>query len=374
MTGCARQAAETRRFSAKRRDFREQRARERGAALLIVLLLVATLSFIALAATERTTLAAARSLNERVRAESVWYAFGAETLALAALEAAYDARDGRMSIDDEWANQPLDVPVDQGLARLRFIDDTACFNVNSLALEAAAGAGGEDGDDGGGSSFGRFGAGGPQAPSPRTEFAALARNLGLSEFDGLAIAEVIADWIDADADRRPQGAEDAHYGGLPSPYRTGNAPVAALSELRAMKGVTREIYAVLKPHLCAHPGDAPSAINVNMLVESDAPALAAALERHAGGAPVPVQTASDIIAARPPGGYENAAAFLAEPGVQALGVNPAPVGDRLAVTAADMRARVEIIYDTALFNMTAQIALSSAGQASVLARRFGAEE
>ena len=68
---------------------------QKGAALLIVLLMVATLSFIALAATERTTLAAARSLNERVRSESLWYAFGAETLALAALEEAHKAREGR---------------------------------------------------------------------------------------------------------------------------------------------------------------------------------------------------------------------------------------------------------------------------------------
>lgn len=349
--------------------------RQKGAALLIVLLMVATLSFIALAATERTTLAAARSLNERIRSESLWYAFGAETLALAALETAHDARDGRMSLDDPWASEPLTIPIDEGVAQLQFADDTACFNVNSLAasgdLAAISGPSASSGAQQGATQGGLQG--GIEGASPVDEFTALARNLGLSEFEAAAYAEVIADWIDSDTSRRPQGAEDSHYGGLPSPYRTGNAPLASLSELRAMKGVTREVYAALKPYLCVHPKDAPSKINVNMLRERDAPVLAAALESYAGGRTVSVQTASDIIAARPPGGYENSAAFFAEPAVQALGAVVLP-GARFDVTSEYLRARVEIIYDTALFEMTAHIALDSAGQGAVLARRFGAEE
>ena len=345
--------------------------RQRGAALLIVLLMVATLSFIALAATERTTLAAARSLNERVRSESLWYAFGAETLALAALEAAHEARNGRMSLDDPWASEPLTIPIDQGVAQLQFADDTACFNVNSLAASGDLSALGGPSASGGGAQGGLQA--GVQGVGPVEEFTALARNLGLSEFEAAGYAEVIADWIDADASRRPQGAEDAHYGGLPSPYRTGNAPLASLSELRAMKGVTREVYAALKPYLCAHPRDARSKINVNMLRERDAPVLAAALESYAGGRTVSVQAASDIIAARPPGGYETSAAFFAEPAIQALGAIVLP-GERFDVTSEYLRARVEIIYDTALFEMTAHIALDSAGQGAVLARRFGAEE
>lgn len=345
--------------------------RQRGAALLIVLLMVATLSFIALAATERTTLAAARSLNERIRSESLWYAFGAETLALAALEAAHDARDGRMSLDDPWASEPLTVPIDQGVAQLQFADDTACFNVNSLAArDDLATISGPSAS--GGALQGSL-QGGVEGAAPIDEFTALARNLGLSEFEAAAYAEVIADWIDADTSRRPQGAEDSHYGGLPSPYRTGNAPLASLSELRAMKGVTREVYAALKPYLCVHPRDARSKINVNMLRERDAPVLAAVLESYAGGRTVSVQTATDIIAARPPGGYETPAAFFAEPAVQALGAVVLP-GERFDVTSEYLRARVEIVYDTALFEMTAHIALNSAGQGAVLARRFGAEE
>lgn len=340
--------------------------RQKGAALLIVLLLVATLSFIALAATERTTLSAARSLNERIRSESLWYAFGAETLAIAALESAYEASEGKMSLDDPWATTPINAPLDSGAALLSFADDTACFNLNSLGGAASSG--------GGNPAVSGPSVGPALKPIlPVDEFAALARNLGMSEFEGAALAEVVADWVDEDSNRRPQGAEDAHYGGLPSPYRTGNVPLASISELRAMKGVTRDIYAALKPYLCVHPGDKPSTINVNMLTEEDAPVLAAALETYAGGRPIAVQAAADIIAARPPGGYDLVTAFFDEPSVRALNILSPPT-DRFAVKSQYVRTRVEIIYDTAVFNMTAQIALDDGGNGSVLSRRFGAEE
>ena len=332
------------------------RRRQKGAALLIVLLLVATLSFIALAATERTALSAARSVNERIRAESLWYAFGAEALALTAIEAAHEASDGKMSLDDPWATTPLNAPIEEGTALLYFADDTACFNVNSLAREINDDADSND-----------------QPVRPAEEFALLVRNLGFSEFEGETLAEVIGDWVDEDTRRRPQGAEDGFYGGLPSPYRTGNTPVAAVSELRAMKGVARETYAALKPYLCAHPDAEPSTINVNMLAADDAPLLAAALDAMSPERTVTVQAAADIIAARPPGGYSDTAAFLVESSVQSLGLERMTAG-RFDITSKYMRARAEIIYDSAVFEMTVQLALDTNGRGTVLMRRFGAEE
>ena len=350
------------------RPFAPHKDRQRGAALLIVLLLVATLSFVALSITERTTLSAMRSINDRIRAESLWVAFGAENLALAALEQAYDATDGRMSLDDPWATQPLVAPIDDGEARLFFTDATACFNINSLAAEE------------GGAGVGLA----VSAATPLNEFALLVRNLGLSEFEGQALGEVIADWTDEDANRRPQGAEDSYYSTLPSPYRTGNRKVAAVSEIRAMKDVTREIYAALKPYLCAHPDERPSVVNVNMLTERDAPLLAAIIEATEGR-PTTVQRAVDIIAARPPGGYDEVSDFLQDAGLAPVGAaagmlaggDGSPGGTtsaRFDITSKYVRARAEIIYDTSLFEMTAEIALDDNGRGRVLSRRFGAEE
>ncbi|MCK5748094.1 MAG: type II secretion system minor pseudopilin GspK, partial [Oricola sp.] len=184
-------------------------------------------------------------------------------------------------------------------------------------------------------------------------------------FEARALAETIGDWIDADMNRRPQGAEDEFYTVLPSPYRAGNQNLASLSELRAVKGVTRELYGTLKPYLCAAPTEAPMKINVNMLVESDAPVLAAALGEEGN-----VAGAADIISGRPLGGYAKVEEFLAVPAIAKLGAAGA---ERFDVTSRYMRARAEIVYDTAVLEMTSVLE-TGGGRARVLARRIGAEE
>lgn len=323
-----------------------RRDNQRGAALLIVLLLVATLAFIALSITEKTTLSAARSVNERARSESLWRAFGAEALAGAALEAAREASPDKMSIDDPWAIEPLIVPMEDGAARIFFADATTCINVNSLASAAAG-----------------------QSAAPRAEFALLVRNLGLGEFEGERISDVITDWIDADNSRAPQGAEDDYYSALPSPYRTGGQPVASVSELRAMNGITREVYAGLKPYLCAHPDTAPAPVNINMLTERHGPLLAAIL----GEAVTPNQ-AADIIAARPPGGYEAVSEFMESELITALGADGAKAAGRFSVLSQYVQARAEILYDTSVLDVTSDFEINEGGKANVLKRRIGTEE
>lgn len=316
---------------------------QRGAALLIVLLLAATLSFVALSAMERTTMAAARVVNVNARGEALWTAFGVETLALAAVDEMKKQENGVMSLDDPWASAPIELPLEEGAARVFFADATSCFNINALGAP--------------------YNEQGSQAAVD--EFIRLASYAGIGEFDARALAETIGDWVDADTNRRPQGGEDEYYTVLPSPYRTGNQPLASLSELRAIKGVTRELYATLKPYLCVAGDDAPMKINVNMLAERHAPVLAAAL-----GPEVTVQAAKDIIADRPPGGYVKIADFMAVPAVAALGLAGA---DRFDVTSRYIQARAEIVYDTALLEMTSTIETGGRG-ARVLARRIGAEE
>ena len=93
--------------------------KQRGAALLIVLLLAATVSFVALSAMERTTLAAARTVNVTARGEALWGAFGIETLALAAIEEILSLENGVMSIDDPWAAAPVAAPPSRRPARGR---------------------------------------------------------------------------------------------------------------------------------------------------------------------------------------------------------------------------------------------------------------
>lgn len=325
-----------------------RRKNQRGGALLIVLLLAATLSFVGLASTQQVTLSAKRSVNVNARGEALWRAFAAETLALAAIEQTVSASGGKMSLDDPWASEAIEFPLENGVARLFFADATTCFNPNSFAL--GDGQSGGDPDD-----------------ANMAVFKRLGRNIGLSVSEAQSIGERIADWVDGDSNRRAQGAEDDYYTSLPSPYRTGNQPIASVSEVRAIRGVSRDVYARLRPLLCASSDRAPAPINVNMMSGRHAPLLAALL-----GEDVSVADAEDIIAARPPGGYKDVGAFLAEPGIAAIG-SSAGVNRLFDVTSRNIQVRAEIVYDTAVLEMTSSIVIDG-GVARVVARRIGAEE
>jgi DNA uptake protein ComE-like DNA-binding protein len=54
-----------------------------------------------------------------------------------------------------------------------------------------------------------------------------------------AVADAILDWTDADADVRPQGAEEDYYVGVQAPYAPRNATPTSLEELLLVHGVTR---------------------------------------------------------------------------------------------------------------------------------------
>ncbi len=56
-----------------------------------------------------------------------------------------------------------------------------------------------------------------------------------------AVADSIMDWLDADSEPRPQGAENDYYAGLDEPYAARNGLPESIEELLLVKGVTREM-------------------------------------------------------------------------------------------------------------------------------------
>jgi general secretion pathway protein K len=78
------------------------------------------------------------------------------------------------------------------------------------------------------------------------------------------IVESTVDWLDPDTQAEFNGAEADTYTSLQPPYRAANFWFTSVSELRAIRGVTPEIYRALAPFLAALPvGSTQTAINVN---------------------------------------------------------------------------------------------------------------
>ncbi|MBL8827554.1 MAG: general secretion pathway protein GspK, partial [Planctomycetaceae bacterium] len=55
------------------------------------------------------------------------------------------------------------------------------------------------------------------------------------------IADSILDWIDADDEPRPFGAETSYYSSLPQPYRAANGRLESLDDLLLVRGVTKQL-------------------------------------------------------------------------------------------------------------------------------------
>lgn len=288
---------------------------QRGAALIIVLLLTATLSFIALALVSAMSLSARRTSGAALRGEVLWRAVSAETIAAVAIsEALRQTGQGgpTLSLDHPLFSQQLSIPFADGGGAIIFTDATRCFNVNSLT------APGGDRDE---------------ALSPVRELIEVLKAAGLSEGEAANIAAVAKDWVDENDIQEIGGAEDGFYTSLPTPYRTGRTELASVTELRAMQGVTDEIFAAVSPHLCAHPNTTPSKINVNALRPTDAPLLTGLT-----GGVLDVATAEDLVSSRPPGGWASADQFWASPALQNDDIDRQALSSRTAVSSAYIEA------------------------------------
>ena len=137
-------------------------------------------------------------------------------------------------LDEPWALRLPPIPVDHGRIAGHIEDQQARFNVNTLVRD------------------------GKVDPAQLARFQRLLAILDLPP----ALADSLADWIDADSDPRPaSGAEDSYYLGLPSPYLAANGPLADVSELALVRGFDGDVIARLRPFVTALPRH--TQVNVN---------------------------------------------------------------------------------------------------------------
>jgi len=263
----------------------ERKHSETGAALLTVLLLVAVIAVLAAGALERLRIATKLGGNAVALDQARAFAVAGEALAVDRISDLLGRDASRVSLAGGWSNTPIPLPVSGGIVTLRIVDGGNCFNLNGLVTK------GENG---------RYTAN----PTIVDQFAKLIRLVGAPARSPEGIAAATADWIDSDTTQLPGGAEDSDYSGLETPYRTANTLMSDPSELRAVMGVTPEVYEKLKPWICALPIADVAKINVNTLQPEQAPLLAVLLP----GTPN-VSAVRRALLERPALGYENTVKF-----------------------------------------------------------------
>lgn len=137
-------------------------------------------------------------------------------------------------LGEPWAMQLPPIPVDNGSLTGHIEDQQGKFNLNNLLTDGKVNLAQLD------------------------HFRRLLAVLALPP----ALADTLADWIDADSTPQPQdGAEDAYYLSLPSPYLAANRPLIDVAELALVRGFDDGVRARLRPFVTALPRFTP--VNVN---------------------------------------------------------------------------------------------------------------
>ena len=274
--------------------------RERGAALLSVLLLVAVMAVIAAVMLDRLNLAVRLAGNGQAMTQARLYATSAETLAMARIKALVDQSQDRTVDRDGLLGREFPLPLARGTVMMRVDDAGNCFNLNSLVEADAQGS----------LTLRVIGL---------NQLRALMAGLAIPEAEAAIASDAIADWIDSDSVPAPNGAEDETYQGSAVPYRTPGRLIGDVSEIRAVRGMTAQYYERLRPWLCALPAAELSPINVNTLRPDQALLLTMLSPKN-----IPLERARALLARRPALGWARADDALlgagGEPGAGAGGV------------------------------------------------------
>lgn len=324
---------------------RRQADAERGAALLTVLLLVAVIAVLAATALERLRLSTRVAGNAAAIEQGRAYALAAETLALTRITSLLSRSPGRIALTGGWSGRPFGLPLPGGgVATARVTDGANCFNLNSLVTESEPGVYASE-------------------PLGRTLFTRLLRLTGAPPQVAEQVAAGAADWIDSDDAVQYAGAEDAAYLRGETPYRTAGALMADASELRAVSGVTPELYERVRPWICALPAAQPTRINVNTLLPEQAPLLSIFYPEGR----LPPDAARQYLLRRPPQGYGDVSAFLNGPA--AAGITP-DIPNQLDIKTRWFALRVDVSLGGAVVEERALIDASRL-PARLVSRQWG---
>lgn len=306
-------------------------SRQRGMALITVLLVVAVVTVVSAGIIARQQLSIRSSANQ-LHARQAWhYALGGETLAKAMLQRDLRAGDPRAPIDhlgEAWAMPRAPFALDEGGAlRVQIIDPSGRFNLNSLLHQG----------------------------QPNEAAVAQLRRLLLGLQINAPYAERLLDWLDADDQPTGgYGAEDNQYLLAQPAYRAANRELTDVSELRLLLEMTEVDYQHLLPYVSALPADAT--LNVNTASARVLASLAEGLS---------LSTAQGLVAARGGEGYRDVPSFLA----QLNGLQVQSQGLAVGSQYFQVLSEVSVGERRQLLRSTLQRA--SDGQVYVLARDLG---
>ena len=206
---------------------------QKGVALVMVLLIVAMATTLAAFMAQQQGFWQRAMENGRDRAQARRIAEAGIDWARAVL--ADDASVSQYDHGKEmWAMRLPAVKLEGGEVRGAIHDQQGLFNLNNLVRNGAA-----------------------SAPDV-LHFQRLLDTLGMPQ----DLSNTLLDWLDANSDPSPNGAEDDYYLRQEHPYRCANRMLSDMGELARVKGFDANIINRLEPYVSVLP-ESGTPINVN---------------------------------------------------------------------------------------------------------------
>lgn len=205
---------------------------QRGAALIMALLVVAFAATLAAAILSRQDLWLRQIEAQRDLAQARWITTAAIDWARAVL--AYDARTSSFDYATEpWGTRVPPTQVEAGEVAGHISDESGKWNLNNMVRS------------------------GQVSTSDMEVFTRLLAALQMPA----QLAAAVADWIDPDGEALPGGAEDEYYLRLAPPYRTAGQPLGDVDDLLRIRGFDADRVERLRPYVTALPRY--NAVNLN---------------------------------------------------------------------------------------------------------------
>ena len=164
------------------------------------------------------------------------------------------------------------------------------------------------------------------------------------------------------------GAEDDNYGSKQVPYLTANAPMATVTELMAIEGMTPALYRKIRPFVCVIPSQTEMAINVNTIAVEQAAVLVA---MFGDKLTLSLSDAKSLLGSRNEQGFSNIKDFFASSEIKKLGKLPTDLQKQFKITSDSFRAEMTFTIDQRRFTLTSMFLRDDKGTLAVVSRQFG---
>lgn len=260
--------------------------RSKGVALIVVLLILAVMVTLSAQMTERTQVVFKRTAALVHYQQAFSYLLGAQSF----LEMYIDGeinRQNTVHLGQTWAKPKHQYPIDEGTLEGSVTDLRSLFNINSL---------------------------GNTNKNVRMQseqlFYKLMLQLEIDDSEAQDIARQTRIWMTTpktDDEQNDAGSADVIYQAKSPQYRASLRLLFDLSELRAIEGITRDIYQRLAPYLCVVPGDTSLIVNVNTASKDKPEILSVLLSPYGSFSAAEIDS---LLSQRPETGWKNQEDFF----------------------------------------------------------------